>query len=88
MFRVEWLQSALDELASVWSQAGSATRAAITNAANQLEMALRAHPDGVGESRPGGRRIAFFAPLGVTFRKESDGRTITILTVWNFRQNS
>ena len=36
MFQVVWLQTALNELASVWMQAGSTQRMAITEAAQQL----------------------------------------------------
>jgi len=38
MFRVEWLQSALDELADVWMQADSPVRQAITAAAHCIEL--------------------------------------------------
>ncbi len=34
-----------------------------------------------GESRPGGRRITFVAPLAVRFQIEADGQTVTVLQV-------
>ena len=38
MFQVEWLQIALDELTSVWTQADSIQRHAITAASHVLEQ--------------------------------------------------
>jgi hypothetical protein len=51
MFRVEWLQEALDELTSIWMQAGSDLRQAITPATNTLDQELRADPYRPSESR-------------------------------------
>lgn len=59
MFRVEWLQIALDELTNLWTQSNSAQRQAITSASHALENRLRRDPANEGESRPGGRRITF-----------------------------
>jgi hypothetical protein len=41
MFQVEWLQSALDELAAIWMQADSALRQAITVATHQIDQLLQ-----------------------------------------------
>lgn len=41
MFRVEWLQSAVDELAALWVDADSTLRQAITNASHQIDEQLR-----------------------------------------------
>ncbi len=79
MFDVEWLQSALDELTSYWIRANSVERDAITKASDQLEQQLRVSARNLGESRPRGRRIAFFPPLAITFRVEPDGKTVTVL---------
>jgi hypothetical protein len=86
MYRVEWIQSALDELATVWMQADSTLRRAITRTANRMEQQLQADPLGTGESRPGGRRILLQSPLGISFRLEPDGQTVTVLRVWLFRK--
>lgn len=77
MFRVEWLQSALDELTSLWTQANSAQRQAITAASHTLGQRLRTinNPFGEGESRSNRRRITFVPPLAVTFCIEADGQT-------------
>jgi hypothetical protein len=53
MFRVEWLQSALDDLASLWTRADSALRRAITVATHELEQRLARDPHNEGEARSG-----------------------------------
>lgn len=81
MFRVEWLQIALDELTNFWVQADSSQRQTITAASHALEQRLRNHPANEGESRPGGSRITFVPPLAVRFQIEADGQTVTVLHV-------
>jgi len=41
MFRVEWLQEAVSELADVWIKADSASRQSITEATHTLDQELR-----------------------------------------------
>ena len=84
MFHVEWLQSALDELADFWTKADSKQRLAITKASNFLEQELRLDGPNQGESRPFDCRIVFVPPLATTFRLEPDGNTISILHVRAF----
>ena len=86
MFRVEWLESALDELTALWTTADTKTRAAVTAAAHAIEERLLADAPNEGESRPEGTRLAFAAPLAITFRMESDGVTATIVHVRLFRR--
>jgi len=81
MFRVEWLQSALDELMIQWMQANATQRQAITTASHAIDQRLGNDPSNEGESRPGGRRITFVAPLAIRFRIEADGQTVTVLHV-------
>jgi hypothetical protein len=81
MYRVEWLQSALDELADAWAKADSVQRQAITTASHAIEQQLQRNAPNEGEPRPRGRRIAFVPPLAVTFRVEADGQTVTVLHV-------
>jgi len=88
MFLVEWLQSVLDELARLWTEADSALRKAITAASHEIDQRLQRDPHNEGESRSMGRRIMFVAPLAVTFRIEPDGKTITIVDVRLFRPRS
>lgn len=44
MFRVEWLQVALDELTTQWMQADTALRQAITAASHAVEQRLANDP--------------------------------------------
>jgi hypothetical protein len=71
-FQVEWLETALDELTSLWLQADAVQRRAITQATHAIELKLGSDPLNEGESRPGDRRITFVPPLAVRFRVESD----------------
>lgn len=88
MFRVDWLEVALDELAALWTQSDSVQRQAITAASHAIEQRLARDPNNEGESRPGGRRITFSAPLAVRFQVEPDGQTVTVLQVRMFRRRS
>jgi hypothetical protein len=84
MFRVEWLQVALDELAAIWVEADATRRREITAAANYLERQLTVDP--YSQSTPHGSvgRILFWPPLGITFRIEADAVTVTVLHAWIF----
>ena len=84
MFRVEWLQTALDELSDLWLQADSTQRQAITAATHIVEQRLLNDPINEGESRSGNRRITFVPPLAVRFQIEADGQTVTVLQVRQF----
>ncbi len=86
MFRVQWLQTALDQLATAWVNADSTLRAQITRATQQIDHSLQTDPLQDSESRPGGRRVLFVAPLGILFRIEADGQTVSVLRVWLFRR--
>lgn len=86
MFRVDWLESALDELTALWTAADPSLRAAVTASAHAIEQRLRSNAPDEGESRPSGRRITFAAPLAVTFHMEPDGVTATVLHVRLFRR--
>jgi hypothetical protein len=87
MFRVDWLQTALDQLMTIWMSADSAQRQAITAATHDIDQQLKADPFGPSESRPGGRRILFASPLGILFRIEADEQTVSVLRVWLFRKH-
>ncbi len=86
MFRVDWLQSALTDLADAWVEADSAVRQAITTAAHQLEHDLRANPENVGESREEGHRIHFVYPLAATYQVDAAQSVVTILTIRPYRR--
>ena len=57
MFRVEWLQPALDELALLWTQADSALRQVLAVASYEIDQRLQKNPRNQGESPTLGRRI-------------------------------
>ncbi len=82
MYRVEWFQSALDELMLLWMHSSSELRALITRAAHEIELKLQKTPFQFSEPRPRMRRAAFAGPLGVSFRVEEDDATVTIIHVW------
>ena len=86
MYQVQWLQSALDELADQWMRAPSEERQAITSAAHAVDRRLAEDPVKEGESRPKGRRITFVPPLALTFRVGSDEGIVTIVHVRVFRR--
>jgi hypothetical protein len=67
-------------------QADAALRQAITAAAHQIDQQLQSNPYQQGETRPGGRRIHFVYPLGLTFRIEPDEQTVSVLHVWRINR--
>ncbi len=86
MFQVVWLQSALDELATLWMGANSATRQQITSAANAVDQALQANPMETGESRDGEERVFFIQPLGIQFEIDEARSLIRVLHIWDIRR--
>jgi hypothetical protein len=86
MYDVRWEDSALAELADIWTEADSPLRKVITTVTRQIDLQLQADPLLTSESRPGGRYVLFASPLGITFRIENDGRTVSVLRVWLFRK--
>ena len=85
MFRVVWLETALNELAAAWTPADSTQRRAITAASHQIDQLLRSNPQGQGESRPQGHRIMFQLPLGITFEIRLQTGEVRVLHVWIVR---
>jgi hypothetical protein len=84
MYRVDWLQTALDQLAEIWMSADAEMRQIITAASHQIDQELRVDPFRDSESRAEGRRVRFVAPLGLLFRV--DGLVVSALRVWLFRK--
>jgi hypothetical protein len=82
MYRVVWLQGALNHVTTAWLNADPALRRAITAAVHRVDQQLRTDPFGTSESRPEGRRITFVAPLGITFRVQPGSRSVSIVRVW------
>jgi hypothetical protein len=68
MFRVEWLQSALDELTTLWIQADPTLRQALTAASHTIDQRLSINPRGEGESRSGKGRENVMRSLEIEAR--------------------
>ena len=79
-YTVVWTLKAEQNLAAIWTNA--ADREIIASAANSIDQQLANNPIAVGESRPDGRRIAHYLPLGIRFRIHEDDRLVRVLTVW------
>jgi hypothetical protein len=88
MFQVIWLQSALDELTSIWLQTDSVLRKQITVASSSIDELLRKDPENQGASRMPGQRVMFFPPLGVTFETRIPIGVVRVLHVWLIRQRT
>jgi hypothetical protein len=86
MFSVEWAASAVDELAAIWTAAGSDERASITDATRQIDSVLRVDPELAGESRGGTRRVLLAPPLGIIFSVRAPDRAVRVLQVLRFRR--
>jgi plasmid stabilization system protein ParE len=87
-YRIVWLQSALDELTEIWTQAPSQLRKTITKASHAIDTQLVVNPEQRGESRPKGRRVDFFPPLGVCYRVDVQDGIVAVVHVWCFRQHA
>ncbi len=86
MFHVRWSKISLNKLTNYWLQADSVLRRAITASSHQIELHLKRDPHNAGESRPNNRRILHIAPLGVIYRIEPDGKTVSVLQLWMFQK--
>ena len=86
MFQVVWLESALNDLARIWTRADSRLRRAITVSANAVDNELGASPSERGESRGGRTRVFFVEPLGIEFEIHSRRSTVDVVHVWNIRR--
>ncbi len=88
MFRVEWVQGALDALASIWMQASPALRQAITVATNALDQELSTDPYRQSEARTDDAedRVLFVYPLGARIEIDLGQRIVWVLHVWRYRR--
>jgi hypothetical protein len=82
MFRVEWIQAALDDLVRIWLTLDSAGRLAITDAAHLIDVQLADSADTAGESRSGNLRIHYIKPLGFTFEVDAAQGIARVANVW------
>lgn len=79
-YTVSWSAKALAKLAHIWSEA--ADRQAVTEAADQIDAALRLSPNDVGESREPPRRVFFSGLLAIYFQVSEADRSVLVLSVW------
>ena len=86
MFQVVWLQSALNELAAIWTQADSALRQTITATTHLIDQELQNDPEQKGESRAAGKRVLYALPLGVQFAIDRQRRIVRVAHVWHVRR--
>ena len=82
MFRVQYTEAANDALAGYWLTAPGALRREISQASHRIDQALQAGADTAGESREDPWRVLIDRPLGVSFRVEADGQTVTVARLW------
>lgn len=82
IYQVYWRREASDELASIWLAADSQDRRAITHAANTIDLLFATNPGECGESRNAGKRIFFYAPLGVIFQVVEPQSAVYVLQLW------
>jgi hypothetical protein len=76
MFRVEWLQRALEDLATIWMQADSALRQDITAATEALDQELQADPFRNSEAREEEERVLFAYPLAAQIEIDLSARRV------------
>jgi hypothetical protein len=86
MFRVEWIQDALNELTEIWLQADAALRQAVSRAAHTMDQQLQADPYQFSESRSDYDRILFVYPLGAQIEIDAERGVVWVLNVWRFRR--
>jgi hypothetical protein len=80
-YDVRWIQSALDDLADVWTKSDSTMRADINLAVKSLDQQLCKDPASISESRDAGEWICFSGPLAALIEIDS----FWVLAVWRFR---
>jgi hypothetical protein len=79
-YTVEWLPSAEQELAALWTD--SPNRNDVAAAANDLDAALSRDPLALGEARGGRTRIVFSAPLAVLFDVDFTAQKVIVWDLW------
>lgn len=82
MYKVVWRQSALAELATLWTDGDATMREAISATTVKIDSLLAKMPNEVGESRPNNQRIAFVPPLAFRFQVRSAENGVVVIRVW------
>lgn len=82
-YRVRWSHTAEDELTRLWLRARD--RSVVTAAAEAIDRRLAANAGNDGESRSGGLRILFNAPLAATYEVNPRTLEVDVAHIWRFR---
>lgn len=82
-YTVVWKLRAETDLAGIWLAATD--RDAVTQAAREIDLALREDAPTKGESRFGNKRILVVPPLAIDFSVVEEDRIVYVLTAWRFR---
>ena len=85
-YTVVWTPIAEQKLAAIWNTANDS--AAVTAAANEIDLFLSTKPRLCGESRGKSLRVTFAGPIGVEYEVIEDDRLVRVLMVWQVRQRS
>jgi hypothetical protein len=83
-YRVEWLESAEEELAAVWLR--SAYRRELTLSSATLDRMLEYDAHEIGESREPGIRFINLWPIGINFSADEATRVVKVVHVWEYRR--
>jgi plasmid stabilization system protein ParE len=85
-YAVFWTQEAYESLLDVASVLQVSEQ--VVRAVEEIHRLLAENPDQQGESRPGGRRIMFAAPIGVIYRMDARLRWVVISKAWGYLPRS
>jgi hypothetical protein len=77
---VIWKADSENDLTDLWVNAND--KAAITAAANRIDVLLRRSPLDAGESRDEDDHVYFDAPLGILFTVDELDRKVFVERVW------
>jgi plasmid stabilization system protein ParE len=80
MYRLDWLQTAFDQVNSLIRK-HPVLEVVFAAGLQRLARDLSQWPTEVGESRPNGRRIGFFGPFVVYYRVLESDRAVRIISV-------
>jgi hypothetical protein len=84
MFSIYRSEESLSPLRMAWEMGDAALREAIMRATLHVDEQLGQDPQEQGESREGGARIVFQAPVAVLFEVDADKKLVTVLRSWAY----
>ncbi len=81
MYQYSWLEPVLDDLAAIYVAAEKSERELLAAGVAAFNAQLAADPLTVGESRFGGRRVAFPPLLRIFFKVDAAARRVWVTSV-------